>query len=88
MRTDLDAFRHAARIVVDSEDAPDAAVLSVVDTAQQALVTSASLSWRISSGHVEHGKQRMLAALETVGGSEAATTPQAPRRRREEQDQR
>ena len=48
----------------------------------------ASLSWRISSGHVEHGKQRMLAALETVGGSEAATTPQAPRRRREEQDQR
>ena len=48
----------------------------------------ASLSWRISSGHVEHGKQRMLAALETSGGPAAANTPQAPRRRREEQDQR
>ena len=48
----------------------------------------ASLSYRISSGHVEHGKQRMLAALETSGGSATANTPQAPRRRREEQDQR
>jgi len=48
----------------------------------------AGLSYRISSGHVEHGKQRMLAALETLGGATAAATPPAPRRRREEQDQR
>ncbi len=48
----------------------------------------ASLSYRISSGHVEHGKQRMLAALETAGGSAAAATRPARGRRREEQDQR
>ena len=48
----------------------------------------AGLSYRISSGHVEHGKQRMLAALETLGGATAAAPPPAPRRRREEQDQR
>ena len=49
----------------------------------------AGLSYRISSGHVEHGKQRMLAALETLGGATgAADTTPAPRRRREEQDQR
>ena len=43
----------------------------------------AGLSHRISSGHVEHGKQRMLAALETLGGAMAAS----PAPRREEQDQ-
>ena len=48
----------------------------------------AGLSWRISSGHVEHGKQRMLAALETSGGAMAATPKPAQRRRGEEQDQR
>jgi len=48
----------------------------------------AGLSWRISSGHVEHGKQRMLAALETAGGATAAAPKPAARRRREEQDQR
>ena len=48
----------------------------------------AGLSWRISSGHVEHGKQRMLAALETSGGATAATPTPAQRRRGEEQDQR
>jgi len=33
----------------------------------------ASASWRLTSGHVESGKQRMLAALE--GGPAPATTP-------------
>ncbi|KXU85955.1 diguanylate phosphodiesterase [Caballeronia megalochromosomata] len=63
MRTDLDAFRHAARIVVDSEDAPDAAVLSVVDTAQQALVTSASLSWRMTADHLDELLHARVARL-------------------------
>jgi DNA-binding GntR family transcriptional regulator len=44
----------------------------------------AGLSYRISAGHVEHGKQRMLAALESAGDAPAAPAPQ---RRREEQDQ-
>jgi len=48
----------------------------------------AGLSYRLSSGHVEHGKQRMLAALEKLGGVAAATTKPARGRRREEQDQR
>ena len=48
----------------------------------------AGLSYRISSGHVEHGKQRMLAALATSGGSVAAAPAPARGRRREEQDQR
>ena len=46
-----------------------------------------SLSYRISSGHVEHGKQRMLAALERLGGASATTTKPARARRREQQDQ-
>jgi DNA-binding GntR family transcriptional regulator len=48
----------------------------------------ATLSYRISSGHVEHGKQRMLNALETAGGPPAANTQPARGRRRDEQDQR
>ncbi len=47
----------------------------------------AGLSYRISSGHVEHGKQRMLAALERLGGVAATTTKPARARRREQQDQ-
>lgn len=47
----------------------------------------ASLSYRISSGHVEHGKQRMLAALESQGGVSATTTKPARARRSERQDQ-
>ncbi len=48
----------------------------------------ASLSYRISSGHVEHGKQRMLAALGGIGAGAATTTKPARARRRESQDQR
>jgi DNA-binding GntR family transcriptional regulator len=48
----------------------------------------AGLSYRISSGHVEHGKQRMLAALQTQGGGAAATPRRARGQRREAQDQR
>ncbi|WP_321800714.1 EAL domain-containing protein [Caballeronia sp. J97] len=53
MRTAVEAFRHAARIVVDGEGAPDAAALSVVDTAQQALVASASVSWGLTGEHLD-----------------------------------
>ena len=56
--------------------------------AQMLKAGDAGLSWRISAGHVEHGKQRMLAALETSGGATAATPKPAQRRRGEEQDQR
>ncbi|BCQ28923.1 EAL domain-containing protein (plasmid) [Caballeronia sp. NK8] len=46
MRTAVEAFRHAARVVVDDNVAPDSAVLMIVDSAQQALVQSVDDLWR------------------------------------------
>lgn len=48
----------------------------------------AGLSHRISSGHVEHGKRRMLAALEQLGGVATVSSNPARGRGREEQEQR
>ncbi|WP_250527185.1 EAL domain-containing protein [Caballeronia sp. GAWG2-1] len=63
MRTSVEAFRHAARIVVDGNAAPDPAVVSIVDTAQQALVASASTSWRVTGTQLDellHVRVHML----------------------------
>jgi diguanylate cyclase (GGDEF)-like protein/PAS domain S-box-containing protein len=53
MRTALEAFRHAARIVVDRSEPPDAALLNIVDTAQQALVVSVDDAWRNTGEHLD-----------------------------------
>ena len=53
MRTAVEAFRHAARIVVDSNEPADAAMLSIVDAAQQALVISVNEAWRNTGEHLD-----------------------------------
>ncbi|WP_250536352.1 EAL domain-containing protein [Caballeronia sp. AZ10_KS36] len=53
MRAAVDAFRHAARVVVDGDSAPDAVTLSLIDTAQQSVIANASTSWRITGANLD-----------------------------------
>jgi diguanylate cyclase (GGDEF)-like protein/PAS domain S-box-containing protein len=53
MRTAVEAFRHAARIVVDSSETADPAMLAIVDTTQQTLVVSVDEAWRNTGEHLD-----------------------------------
>jgi len=64
MRTGVEAFRRAARIAVDGDAAaPDAAVLSIVDSAQAALIASASDSWRMTNERLDAMLKARVAGL-------------------------
>ncbi len=63
MRAAVEAYRHAARIVVNGSDKTDPALLANLDTAQQALVLSVRDTWRDTSEQLDtllHARVRGL----------------------------